>query len=108
MITRNYLLAAIAVLLLASQPALSGEFVVGQKDKAFTTETLQVKVGDTVNFVNSDPFFHNIFSLTQDTSFDLGYFTKGQSRSYTFTKPGKVEIECAIHPEMVMQIEVAP
>lgn len=104
----NYIPAVIAVLLLSSQPALAGEHIVGQKDKTFSTQALKVKVGDTVKFVNSDPFFHNIFSLSQDTSFDLGFFTKGQSRGFTFTKPGKVEIECAIHPEMLMEVEVMP
>lgn len=108
MITMRCILATTAALLLASQPALSDEHVVGQKDKTFTAEILKVKVGDTVKFQNADPFFHNIFSLSEGASFDLGYFTKNQSRSYTFTKPGKVEVECAIHPEMIMEIEVVP
>lgn len=108
MITKRCILATMAALLLASQPALSDEYVVGQKGKTFTAETLKVKVGDTVKFLNSDPFFHNIFSLSEGASFDLGYFAKDQSRSYTFTKSGRVEVECAIHPEMVMEIEVVP
>lgn len=104
----NYVPAVIAVLLLSSQPAFSGEHIVGQKDKTFSAQTLKVKVGDTVKFVNSDPFFHNIFSLSENASFDLGVFTKNQARGYTFTKPGKVEIECAIHPDMLMEVEVVP
>ena len=86
--------------------AASSEHVVGQKNKAFSAATLKVKVGDTVSFRNDDPFFHNIFSLSEVQSFDLGSFPQGQSRKATFTKPGTVEVECAIHPQMKMVIQV--
>lgn len=102
---RSYLiiflsLAATAVLAAGSQ------HVVGQKNKAFSAGTLKVKVGDTVTFRNDDPFFHNIFSLSETQSFDLGSYPQGQSRTATFGKEGKVEVECAIHPEMKMVIQV--
>jgi plastocyanin len=86
--------------------AATSEHVVGQKNKSFSTKTLKVKVGDSVSFRNDDPFFHNIFSLSDVQSFDLGSFPQGQSRKTTFTKAGVVEVECAIHPEMKMLIQV--
>jgi plastocyanin len=86
--------------------AQAAEQTVGQKDKAFTTKSLKIKVGDSVNFRNDDPYFHNVFSLSPVQSFDIGSYPKGQSRKVTFTKAGKVEVECAIHPEMKMEIEV--
>lgn len=79
---------------------------VGQKDKIFTIENLKVKVGDTVAFMNSDPFFHNVFSLSPAATFDLGSYPKGDSRTVTFEEAGEVLIECAIHPSMQMVIEV--
>jgi plastocyanin len=79
---------------------------VGQKDKAFTTKALTVKVGEAVTFRNDDPFFHNIFSLSEVQSFDLGSYPQGQSRKTVFSKAGKVEVECAIHPEMKMVVNV--
>src|SRR5437868_7994836 len=87
--------------------AQAGEFVVGQANKAFTVNTLKIKVGDSVSFRNDDPFFHNIFSLSEVQSFDLGSFPQGQSRRITFNTAGTVEVECAIHPEMRMVIEVS-
>lgn len=81
-------------------------FEVGQKDKSFTTKSLTVSVGDTVKFVNNDPFFHNVFSLSDAKFFDLGSYPKGESKSVTFDQAGTVEVECAIHPEMLMTIEV--
>ena len=82
------------------------DFEVGQKGKHFTVKKLTIKVGDTVKFTNQDPFFHNVFSLSQAKSFDLGSYKKGDFRSVLFDKLGVVDVECAIHPRMHMQIEV--
>jgi plastocyanin len=92
--------------LITGGPAFSAEYEVGQKNKQFTTESLKVKVGDTVKFTNEDPFFHNIFSLSELKTFDLGSYPKGEFRSVTFDKAGTLEVECAIHPNMLMTIEV--
>ena len=84
------------------------EHVVAQKNKSFSIKKLTVKVGDTVKFVNEDSFAHNVFSLSAAKSFDLGSFGNGGSKSVTFDKPGKVEVECAVHPDMRLDIEVTP
>ena len=79
-----------------------------QKNKAFSVKKLSIKVGETVKFVNEDSFAHNVFSLSAVKSFDLGSFGNGGSKSITFDKPGKVEVECAVHPDMRLDIEVNP
>jgi plastocyanin len=84
------------------------EHVVVQKNKSFPTKKLTVHVGDTVKFVNDDPFAHNIFSLSDTKSFDLGSYGHGLSKSVTMDKPGEVDVECAVHPEMKMTIQVQP
>jgi plastocyanin len=89
-----------------SGSALAEEYNVGQKNKQFTVDKLKVKVGDTVKFTNEDPFFHNIFSLSELKTFDLGSYPKGEFREVTFDAPGTLEVECAIHPNMHMVIEV--
>ncbi|MGA2419298.1 MAG: methylamine utilization protein [Candidatus Acidiferrum sp.] len=92
--------------------ALGGdEYLVEQKGKEFVYKgekitTLKIKVGDVVEFRNEDPYFHNVFSLSNAKLFDLGSYAQGKSKSVKFDKPGKVEIECAIHPQMHMIIEV--
>jgi plastocyanin len=100
-------LAAVA-LTVAGVAWASQEHVVAQKNKAFAVKKLTVKVGDTVKFVNEDSFAHNVFSLSAAKSFDLGSFGTGGSKSVTFDKPGKVEVECAVHPDMRLDIEVKP
>ncbi|AQS40119.1 hypothetical protein Sps_05041 [Shewanella psychrophila] len=82
------------------------EFVVSQKDKAFSVETISINVGDTIYFLNADPFFHNIFSLSDTQFFDLGSYPKDESRPVVFTTPGLVQIECAIHSQMMLTVEV--
>lgn len=79
---------------------------VGQKDKKFTTPLLKVKVGDTVKFLNEDAFFHNVFSLSDAKFFDLGSYPTGEYKEVVFDQAGTIDIECAIHPDMVMKIVV--
>ena len=89
-----------------SGASMAGEHTVGQKDKAFTQESLSVSVGDTVHFQNQDPFFHNVYSLSDASTFDLGSYPEGESKSVTFDTPGMIEVECAVHPSMTMTIDV--
>jgi plastocyanin len=101
---RMFLTAVIVALAL---PAFAGDQTVGQAKKAFTVGVLKAKVGDTVTFRNDDEFAHNVFSLSDVQSFDLGSYKKGEVRSVKLTAPGVIEVECAIHPDMKMKIEVA-
>jgi plastocyanin len=96
---------ALAAVLVTTH-ATASEQVVSQKGKAFSVRKLKVKVGDSVKFVNEDPFSHNVFSLSAAKSFDLGSYPQGGAKSVTFDKAGTVEVECAIHPEMTLRIEV--
>ena len=98
--------ALIALPLIALSTFAAAEQVVSQKDKLFVPGNLTIKVGDTVTFRNDDPYFHNVFSMSEAKTFDLGNFPAGESRSVTFDKAGTVDIECTIHPLMNMTIEV--
>jgi len=95
-----------AMTALFSVCALAEEYTVEQKDKLFVPEKLEVNVGDTIHFLNSDSFFHNVFSLSDTEMFDLGSYPQGKSKSVTFSTPGTVEVECAIHPDMFMTVDV--
>ncbi len=77
-----------------------------QRDLAFVPEVNVVTVGTTIDFPNQDHVFHNIFSVSGPAKFDLGLYKAGDSRSFTFTKPGTVDVYCNIHPQMVSKIKV--
>jgi plastocyanin len=96
------------VVALAAVHAMAGEAVVSQKGKAFSVKKLTVTVGDSVKFVNDDPFAHNVFSLSDTKSFDLGSYGQGLAKSVLMDKSGIVDVECAVHPDMKMTIEVKP
>ena len=100
-------LSLLAVVMTCAMPAFAGDQTVGQAKKAFTVGVLKAKVGDTITFHNDDEFAHNVFSLSDAQSFDLGSYKKGETRNVKLTAPGTIEVECAIHPEMKMKIEVA-
>ena len=93
--------------LIFSSVSLSAEeHTIGQKNKMFTQKELHIKTGDTVHFLNQDNIFHNVFSLSDTKFFDLGSYPRNESRPVIFEKPGKIEVECAIHPQMYMVVKV--
>ncbi len=98
--------ALIMMIALFSTAMSANELTITQSDKMFSHETLTVKVGDTVHFRNDDSVMHNIFSLSPTQSFDLGSYDKGTSKSVTFDSAGLVEIECALHPDMYLEVMV--
>ncbi|MCB1906003.1 MAG: hypothetical protein KDH15_01425 [Rhodocyclaceae bacterium] len=102
----KYLAFPLAFCALVSS-ALAANHVVEQKGKAFSVKSLNVKVGDSVEFVNADPFNHNVFSLSDIKTFDLGSYPQGQSKKVVFDKAGQAEVECAIHPDMILKVEVS-
>ena len=71
-----------------------------QKNKSFHPSLLVIPVGGKVEFPNRDPFFHNVFSLYEGKSFDLGLYESGTTRFVQFDKPGISFIFCNIHAEM--------
>jgi plastocyanin len=73
---------------------------VEQRMKQFIPHVLAVPVGSTVSFPNSDPVFHNVFSLSEPKRFDLGLYKNGESRDLTFSKPGVVRLLCNLHAAM--------
>jgi plastocyanin len=71
-----------------------------QINESFDPWLLPILVGTTVDFPNSDPIFHNVFSYSNPKKFDLGRYSKGESKSVTFERPGMVKVFCEIHKGM--------
>lgn len=103
---KTMLLVATLFALLLAQPAAATEHIVNQKGKSFVQKKVTVRVGDRVKFMNDDPFSHNVFSLSDSKSFDLGSYGQGQGKSVVMDVLGTVDVECAVHPDMKMTVEV--
>jgi plastocyanin len=80
--------------------------ILNQQGARFEPDFIVVPVGSTVEFPNSDPIFHNVFSLSKTRPFDLGYYPQGQRRTVTFNNPGVVQVYCHIHANMYAAIVV--
>ena len=77
-----------------------------QRHETFVPHVLAVTVGTVVDFPNSDPVFHNVFSLSKAKPFDLGRYAAGGSKSVRFDRPGVVQVFCEIHSHMSAYILV--
>ena len=86
--------------------ALKKVRAMAQRDKSFAPSVVAITKGSTVDFPNEDKFFHNVFSLSEGNTFDLGLYRAGESKSVTFEKTGVVDVYCNIHPNMWAQILV--
>lgn len=64
----------------------------------FLPETIAVKRGDTVVWINKDLFPHT--ATAQDRTFDSGEFATNQTWKYIAIKPGEFTYICALHPTM--------
>lgn len=92
-----------AVVWLATASSIPVEPVqaeIGTAEKEFSPHVLVVPAGSLVAFPNHDPFNHNVFSLSEENSFDLGLYGRGATRSIRFRRPGVVRIYCNIHAGM--------
>jgi plastocyanin len=90
----------------SAAPKAPVSVVLDQRGSRFDNDLVAIPVGSTVEFLNSDPIFHNVFSLSKAQPFDLGYYPRGQSRSVQFKHPGIVQVYCHIHANMYAAIVV--
>jgi plastocyanin len=77
-----------------------GHAVMDQRNETFVPHVLAITTGTTVDFPNSDKFYHNVFSLSKPKTFDLGRYAAGHTRDVRFDRPGIVRVFCEIHSHM--------
>lgn len=78
----------------------AGHAVIDQRNETFVPHVLAITTGTTVDFPNSDKFYHNVFSLSKTRAFDLGRYAAGHSRPVKFDRAGIVRVFCDIHSHM--------
>jgi plastocyanin len=90
---------------------MSGAFVakqtVGQRGRAFSRDSIAVKTGESIAFLNDDTVPHNIASISKGNEFNLGSQPPGASTEVVFTEAGEVQVFCAIHPRMKLTVTVS-
>lgn len=103
-------LLALVALVAASAPASAATWTVEMKDIGFHPANITIIQGDTIEWVNHDPFGHDVNATLADPLADSGN-TAGvlpdQTFSFTFTTPGVFDYQCDAHaPLMVGRITV--
>jgi len=63
-----------------------------------------IQTGSTVRFLNNDNEPHNVYS--PEGRYNLGTWPTGETRDYTFKKPGIYTQLCNIHPDMLAYVVV--
>jgi plastocyanin len=71
-----------------------------QRGERFVPHVLAITVGSVVDFPNNDQTYHNVFSLSDTRTFDLGRYAAGHSKAIRFERPGIVRVFCDIHSHM--------
>ena len=86
--------------------------LVDQARMTFVPHVIVVKVGTTVEFLNSDPVGHNVYwpsiSGNKKLAHNLGTWPKGEKKSFQFNDIGVASLLCNVHPEMNGYIVVSP
>jgi plastocyanin len=86
--------------------ALAANQMIHQQGRAFSSESVTLKKGEALTFVNDDTVPHNIISTSKGNEFNLGSQPPGTSTDVTFKESGDVQVICAIHPRMKMSVTV--
>jgi plastocyanin len=84
----------------ASKPATHTIVIDGTK---YAPETLTVRRGDTVVWINKDPFPHTV---TAKGSFDSRAIAAGKSWKWTPRSAGDYAYICTLHPNMTGAVKV--
>lgn len=101
---RGHVVAILLALGASLAPAQAETVRVTVDKLTFTPAEINVKVGDTVEWVNKDILAH---TATVRGDWDVG-LPANKSGSRTMTKAGSVEYYCRFHPNMKGRIVVAP
>ena len=99
-------LLVIAILAGLSTGALAANEVIHQQGRMFSSESVTVKKGQALTFLNDDTVPHNIMSTSKGNEFNLGSQPPGSSTDVTFKEVGDATVICAIHPRMKMTVRV--
>jgi|SRR4051794_30491277 plastocyanin len=101
-------LASLMIVVVAglSAGALAANLTISQKGRMFSSESVTIKKGEALTFVNDDTVPHNIISTSTGNEFNLGSQPPGAATDVTFKQAGDVQVICAIHPRMKMTVKV--
>ena len=97
-------MAGLVVAVLAVKPVRAADTEVKIDNFTFNPQTVTVKAGTTVTWVNHDDIPHT--ATSKAGLFKSKALDTDDKFSFTFTTPGTFEYFCALHPHMTGSIVV--
>jgi plastocyanin len=84
------------------------EVILDQKGCQYSPRVVAARVGQKVTFINSDPIFHNVRSVTSvNQKFNMAMPRKDQRETKIFNKPEIfLQTKCSVHPWMTAYVAV--
>jgi uncharacterized membrane protein/plastocyanin len=84
------------------------EIKLDQRGCLYSPRVTASRVGQKVTFINSDPIFHNVRSVTKENQkFNMAMPKKNQHETKIFTKPEIfLQTKCSVHPWMGAYVAV--
>ena len=81
-----------------------------QKGRQFQPFLTVILAGDTLQYLNDEDkeIDHNIYSLSNTATFDLGLGPKGSVLEHTFVRQGKLNFFCSVHKRMEGRVIILP
>lgn len=76
---------------------------------SYDPNPIEVRVGDTVTWINNDSSPHTVTSSSTSSdysNFDSDILRRGETFSFTFDKEGQYPYFCTLHPSMVGTVVV--
>lgn len=95
-----------------SAPPANTVNIIGLEAPFFTPNSINIKAGTSITFVNTDGNAHTVTSVKSGTiepdgTFDSGIMTAGKTFTFKFDKAGTYEYICQIHTHMRGTINVS-
>jgi uncharacterized membrane protein/plastocyanin len=89
-------------------PIPAEEVLLDQKGCIYTPRVVASRAGQKVTFINSDPIFHNVRSVTNENlRFNVAMPKKDQRETRVFSKPELfLQAKCSVHPWMGAYVAV--
>jgi plastocyanin len=95
----------LSIALVAAQ-GVAAEHIVRMAGMTYQPAAIHARVGDVIRFLNDDSADHEVFVPTKGFGVDLGVQKPGQATELPLTRKGSFEVECVIHPHMLLKVNV--
>ena len=98
--------AVLLGLMVGMSTAAIAATAISQKDKAFSQDSVAIRAGDRLSFVNDDSVTHDISVKSPDGVNRPGVLEKpGDEVEIAFEDVGTYQVRCLIHPKMKMTVD---